>query len=70
MNYDTPSITPTTRYKKETYELYSQFYEKEDSEEMVKELKEEGHKVIIRKNRKVDNCFGLYVRWNETDPFT
>jgi hypothetical protein len=70
MNYDTPSIAPTAKHKKETYELYSQFYEKEDADEMVKELTEEGHKIIIRKNRKVDNCYGLYVLWHETDPFT
>ena len=70
MNYDTPTVAVTARYKGESYELYSQFYEKEDANEMIKELKEDGHKVIIRKNRKQDNCYGLYVVWSEMDPFT
>ena len=70
MNYDTPTMSPTRKYKGEEYELYSQFYDKVDSEPMAKELRDEGHQVIVRSHAKVHNSYGLYVRWATVNPFT
>jgi hypothetical protein len=70
MNYDRPSMAPVRTYKKEEYELYSQFYEKEDADDMIKELTGDGHKVLLRKKPKVDNSYGLYVLWSQANPFT
>jgi len=69
--YDSiPSPSEFKTIKGVQYEYYNQFYEKEDCVTAAKELRTEGHKAYTSKSQRCDNCYILYVHFNEEEnPF-